>query len=240
MASRLNSANVEDSRPQYWHPAVPGLSFVALIALLNGALNGFVAGIRTVLPASVQYDYGVTLPLTPLGAGTLAVAAGVLGVCALAMFVRSVGETQGREFAPVSAEETLLRLGRATAVVGLGLLATVLGFALLVIPGFVVLVYLPYVFLAVVLEGRTITGAVGASHSRITERPATLTAASLGTVVALAGVGLLGVLTSVLPPTVEFVVGGVTSALVVLAGTYLLTGLYQRPSPKPKSKHGQL
>jgi len=82
MASRLDSAHVEESRPQYWHPVVPGLSFVALVALVNGALNGFLAGIRTVLPPSLQYDYGVTLPLTPLGPD---------GVCAGA--VRPLGRT---------------------------------------------------------------------------------------------------------------------------------------------------
>jgi len=165
-------------------------------------------------------------------------------VCALALFVRSVGRARSSELKPIAADETLLRLGRATAVVVIGVLATILGLALLVIPGLVVLVYLPYVFLAVVLDGRTVTGAIDASHTRISQRPAAVTATSLGTVVTLVGVGLLGVLTSVLPPTVEFVVGGVSSALVVLVGTYLLTRLYQRPSMQPStqptSQPGQL
>lgn len=240
MASRLDSTHVENSTPQYWHPVVPGLSFVALVALLNGALNGLLAGMRSALPPSLQYDYGVTVPLTPLGAGALALGAGILMVCALALFVRSVGRDLGGETKPVSVDETLLRLGRATAVVVLGLLGTALGLALLVIPGLVVLVYLPFVFFAVVLDGRTVAGAIEASHSRITARPVAVAATSLATVVTLFGVGLLGMLSSTLPPTVEFAVGGVLSALVVLVGTYLLTRLYQRPSPRPTSKHGQL
>jgi hypothetical protein len=240
MASRLDSTRVEDSPTQYWHPVVPAVPFVALVALLNGALNGFIAGMESTLPASLQFDYAVTVPLGVPGAGVLAVGAGLVAVSSLALFVRSVGNGSDSGLKPVPVTETLVRCGRATGVVVLGTLATTLGLALLVVPGVVVLVYLPFVFLAVVLDGQTVGSAVTASHTRVSARPGAVVATSLATVLALLGVGLLGVLSTLLPPAVEFVVGGVCSALVVLAGMSLLTRLYQRASPRPASNNGQL
>lgn len=240
MASRLDSTHVEDSTTRYWHPGIPALSFVGLVALLNAALNGFLAGIRPALPPLLQFEYAVAVGLAPPGAGVLAVGTGVLVVWSLALFVRSVGRDTGRELEPVSVDETLLRFGRATGVVVAGMLATVIGLALLVLPGLVVLVYLPFVFTAVVLDGRTVVGAIAASHARIATRPVAVAVTSLATVFALLGVGLIGMVSTLFPPAAEFALGGITSALVVLAGIYVLTGLYQRSSPQPSSTHGQL
>lgn len=240
MASRLDSTRVEESTTQYWHPVVPALSFVGLVALLNAALNTLLAGMGSALPESLQFDYAVTVPLAPPGAGVLAVSAGFVTVCSLALFVRAVGNGSDSKLNPVPVTETLQRFARATGVVVVGTLGTVLGLALLVVPGLVVLVYLPFVFLAVVLEGGTVAGAIQSSHARISARPGPTAAASLGTVLTLVGIGLAGILSTVLPPAVEFVVGGIASAVVVLAGTYLLTRLYRRTLQQSASTHGGL
>lgn len=240
MASRLDSAHVEDSTARHWHPVVPALSFVGLVALLNGALNGVLAGMRSTLPPSLQFDYAVTVPLSPLGAGVVLLGAGILAVCSLALFVRSVGSDTSGEMRPFSVTETVLRLVRATAVVVVGMFAMLLGVALLVVPGLVVLVYFPFVFLAVVLDGQTVGGAVRESHARISARPGPVAATSLATALGLVGVGFAGMVSSVLPPAAEFVLGGMASALVVLVGTYILTKLYQLHPSQSSSGYGQL
>lgn len=240
MASRLDSAHVEDSTARHWHPVVPALSFVALVALLNSALNGVLAGMRSALPPQLQFDYAVTVPLSPLGAGAVVVGTGILTVCSLALFVRSVGSDTSGEMHPVSVTETVMRLVRATAVLVVGMLAMLVGVALLVVPGLVVLVYLPFVFLAVVLDGQTVGGAVRESHARISARPGPVAATALATAFALVGLGYVGLLSSVLPPTAEFVGGGIASALIVLVGTYLLTKLYRRHPSESSAGYGQL
>lgn len=239
MASRLDSTRVHGSTAQYWHPVIPALSFVVLVALLNGALNGIFAGIRSAVPSSLQFEYAVTVPLTPLGAGVLFVGAGILTVCSLALFVRSIAGDSGFQLSPVSSNETLRRFSRATGVVIAGMLAMALGLALFVIPGLVVLVYLPFVFVAVVLDGQTVAGAVKASHTRIVARPVAVAVTALATALGLLGIGLIGVLSSVLPPTAEFVVGAVGSAVVTLVGTYLVTMLYRRLSPQASPRNAQ-
>lgn len=240
MASRMDSTGATVSSTRHWHPMIPGLSFVLLVAALNVTLNGFLSGVGALLPPSVQFDYAVSVSLPPLIAGGLVVATGVLAVCSLALFVRSVGNDSSSGVGPVSLYDTLRRVGRATGVVAVGLLALPLGFALLVVPGLVVLVYLPFVFFGVVLDGRTVAGAIAESHTRISAQPGIIAATSLATALALLGFGLGGILSTVLAPAAEFVVGGTGSALVVLVGVYFLTTLYQRPQPQASRKNGQL
>jgi len=235
MPTQLDSTRTEVTTGRRGHPAVPALSFVVLVAVVNGALNGVLAGVRSVLPPALQSEFAVTVPLSPLGAGLVSVGAGLLAVGALALFVRAVGETDSTERGPPSVTETVRRFARATAVAVGGVLAFALGLALFVVPGLVVLVYLPFVFVAVVLDGRTVAGAIEASHDRIVSRPAPVAATALGTALALVAVGLAGVASTVLPPAAEFVVGTVCSALVVLFGMYLLTGLYGR-LPRQQSR----
>lgn len=240
MVPRVDSTRVHGPTAQYWHPAIPALSFVVLVALLNVALNSLFAGVQSAIPPSLHFEYAVTVPLSPIGAGLLFIGAAILAVCSLALFVRSIAGTGNSKRTPVSSNETLRRFGRATAVVIAGIPVMALGFALFVVPGLVVLVYLPFVFVAVVLDGRTVARAVKASHTRVSARPVAVAVTTLSTALGLVGIGLIGLLSSVLQPTAEFVVGGATSAVVVLTGTYLLTMLYQRLSPQSSSIKTQL
>jgi hypothetical protein len=240
MASQMDSAGATLSIDRYWHPVIPGLSFVVLVAALNVALNGFLSDMAAHVQPSVQYEYAVAVSLAPLVAGGLVLATGVLAVCSLALFVRSVGTGGDSDLRPVPVQETLRRFGRATGVVAVGLLALPLGLGLLVVPGLVVIVYLPFVFLGVVLDGRTIGGAITESHARIADRPGAVVATSLATALGLLVVGLGGILSTSLAPGAEFVVGAAASAFVVLLGISLLTRFYQRPRSKQSSRHGQL
>ena len=239
MAS-LESTHAEASTARRRHPAVLGLLFVALVAVLNVALNGVLGGLQSALPSPLQFEYVVTAPLTPLGASALFVAAGVLTVCALGAFVRSVGGTGSAELEPTSFAETVRRFARATVVAFVGTLAAAFGLLLFVLPGLVVLVYLPFVFVAVVLDGRSVGGAVEVSHTRVSARPGLVAATALATVSGLLGLGLGGVFTSALPPVTEFAVGGTGSALVALAGAYLLTALYRRLPVQSSPTTGRL
>jgi hypothetical protein len=240
MASRLDSTRVHGSPAQDWHPVIPALTFVGLVALVNGALNGMAAGLGSVLPPALQFEYTVTVPLSPLGAGVVFVSSGILMVCSLAVFVRSVCHDRGSEPRSVSTSATLQRFGRATGVAVAGVLALALGLALFVIPGLVVLVYLPFVFVAVVRDGRSLLGAIKTSHTRIAGRPVAVAVTALGTALSLVGIGLIGVFTRALPPTAEFVIGGASSAVVVLVGMYLLTMLYQRLPSQTSSMNTHL
>lgn len=240
MASQMDSKRVRSTSLRLRDPLIPAVLFVALSVFLNGAVNSVLAGMGSLLPPSLRFEYAVAVPLAPLGAGVLSVGVGVLAVCSLALFVRSVGTTGESGLNPTSSSETLRRLGRATGVGVAGTLGAVLGLALFVVPGLVVLVYLPFVFIAVALDGRTVAGAIEASHARLSARPVPVAVTALGTALALAGLGLGGVLTSVLPAAVEFVLGATGSAVVALVGTYLLTALYRRPPPEPSPTMGQL
>lgn len=218
-------------------PAVPALSFVILVAVLNSALNSVAAAVGPVLPASLQFEYAVAVPLGPAGAVLLAVGSGVLAVWSLALFVLSVDGAGPDSLSP---SELLQRFGRATAAVVAGVLAAALGLVAFVVPGLVVLAHLPYAFVAVVLDGQTVAGAVRTSHDRIVARPGRAVATALGTVAVLLAVALGGALTSLLPPAAEFVVGGAASALVVLAGTSLLTDLYRHAGSRHTRTAGRL
>lgn len=235
MPTQLDSTRTEVTTGRHAHPAVPALSFVVLVAIVNGALNGVLAGVRSVLPPALQFEFAVTVPLDPPGAALVSVGAGLLAVQALALFVRTIGQTDGNGHSPAATGEAVRRFARAAAVAVAGALALALGLALFVVPGLVVLVYLPFVFVAVVLDGRTVAGAIEVSHDRIVSRPAPVAATALGTALALVAVGLAGVVSTVLPPAVEFVAGGVASALLALLGVYLLTRLYGR-LPRQQSR----
>lgn len=239
MPTQLESTGTQVTTTQGRHPAVPALSFVALVAVLNGAVNGVVGSLQSVQPATAQFEYAITVPLGPPGAGLLSLGTGLLAIVSLALFVRSVGGTENTDRNRGTVRGTGELYGRALAVGIGGSLAFAIGLALLVVPGLVVLTYLPFVFVGVVLDGRTISGALKASHARIASSPGAVVARTVGTALILVGIGVGGVVTSILPPAVEFAVGGVGTAVVALAGTYLLTGLYRRlPEQRTASSGG--
>jgi hypothetical protein len=239
MSSQLGSTRTRTATAHLRRPAVPAAAFLAWVVLLNGAVNSLLADFGSTLPV-VGSGYAVTLPLGEVGAGLVSVASVALAAAALAWFVRSVGGTDDSGLVPVPATRHLGRYGRAAVVAGGGTLAAVAGLVVFVLPGLVVLVYLPFVFVAVALDGEPVRGAVASSHERITSRPLTVTATALGMALATAGLCVGGAATSLLPPTVEFAVGTAATAVVVLAGTYLLTGLYRRLPDEPSPDVGRL
>lgn len=249
MASQTGSTRARPTSDGTRWFKISALSFVVLIGILNVATNRLLTHFPSVLPPSFQFDYAVTVPLTPLGASVLFVTAAVLAIVSMARFVESVGgaetgwfgtaETGG--FGAAETESPLWRLGRAVGVVVGGAVVIPVGFALLVVPGLVGLVYLPFVFIGVVLGERTITGALEASHVRIVSRPVVVVPTVLATGLGVAGIGAGGLLTSVIPPAIEFLVGGTGVALVVLAGMRRLTALYQRlPVQTTPTESGRL
>jgi hypothetical protein len=240
MSSQLGSARTQTATTRLQRPAVPAAAFVALVALVNGALNSLLAALGSVLGPSTHLEYAVAVPLGGPSAALVAVLAAALAAMALAWFVRSVVGTDEDGLTPVPAARHLRRYGRGVAVASGGALAAVLGLALFVVPGLVVLVYLPFVFLAVVLDGETVRGAVESSHARIVNRPLPAVTATLVTGLAVVALCLGGAATALLPPTVEFVVGSAATALVVLGGTYLLAGLYRRLPTDPAPTVGRL
>jgi hypothetical protein len=226
MASQLGSNRTELPIARLRHPVVPALLFVLATYVLNLGLNTVLFRLQPVLPGVPQQPI-VATPLPLLGAGALSLVAGVAMTYFLLLFVRAVAGSAGHASSAPSSAIGAAQLARATAVVAAGGVATALGFALLVVPGLVVLAHLPLVFVAVALEDQPIESAVKTAVSRVLAAPVPVAAATLLAALGLAAVTAFGVYTSLVPPAIEVAIGAAGIALVLLAGLYAFTGLYR-------------
>ena len=232
MASQLGSNRSELPTARLRHPVVPALLFVLATYVFNLGLNTVLFRLQPVLPGVAQQPI-VATPLPLLGAGALSLVTGVAMTYLLLLFVRAVGGSAGHASSAPSSIGAA-QLARATAVVVAGSVVTALGFALLVAPGLVVLAHLPFVFVAVALEDQPIARAVETAVSRVLAAPVPVAAATILTALGLAAVTAFGASTSLVPPAIEVVIGATGTALVLLAGLYAFTELYQRDSRRQR------
>ena len=225
MASQLGSNRTKRPIARYWHPAVPALLVVASAYAFNLGLNTVLFRLQALLPVAPQRPI-VAVPLTAVGAGALLCLTVVAMTYGLLLFVRGVSDAGGHTSGTVPAVGAG-QLARATGVVVGGGVAAAVGLALLVVPGLVVLAHLPLVLVAIALEDRSIVDALETAHARVRSAPRPVAVATLLVAGALAAVAAVGVYTSLVPPAIEVGVGATATALVVLAGAYAFTSLYQ-------------
>jgi hypothetical protein len=200
-----------------------GSRVVALVVALfvvdvgwNLSLNTLLDRSGVAATAGVAYD--VTLPLTTLGAVGGLLAATVGGVVLIAALVRAFApesDALGGDETPV---ETLVVYARAVVVAVAGTVAVGVGLAALVVPGVVVLVHLPLVFVAVATDGDSIGRAVDRTWVRVRGHRARVVAVSLAVVAVPLSLATVATLTALLPATVELVLGALVTTAAVAAG----------------------
>jgi hypothetical protein len=196
--------------------------FVAITAW-NATLNTLLA--RSGLASVVQVAYEPTLPLTALGAaGGLAVAT-VAVVAVLAALARTVGPDVDALGGNETVGETALAYARAVVVAVGGVVAAAVGLALLVVPGLVVLVHLPLVFVAVAADGDPIGRAVGRTWTRASGSRARIAAVALAVVAVPLALAVIATLTALLPPTVELALGVLVTSVAAAAGVVAFVAL---------------
>lgn len=191
------------------------VALVAVVGAWNVLLNTFVTATGAAAVVGVAYD--VTLPLTANASSAGLVVATFLGVVVLTALVRAFAtdpDPLGGDTGPYG---TLLVYWRALVVAVVGGLGALVGLALLVVPGLVVVVHLPFAFVAVAAEGHTIDEAVELASTRVeNNRPGVV-----GLLVAILAlpfvVGVAVSLTAVLTPVAELA-AGVTA--IGLAGVF--------------------
>ncbi|CCQ37008.1 uncharacterized protein Nmlp_2858 [Natronomonas moolapensis 8.8.11] len=227
MASQLGSNETKRLTARDWHPVVPALIFVLATYAFNLGLNTALFRLQPVLPGVPQRAI-VAAPLTLLGAGALLGISGIAMTYSLSLFVHAAAESTGHTTSATSSAVGVGQFARVAGVVVGGGIATALGFALLVVPGFVVLAHIPFVLVAVVLENQSIEQAIKIGHARVRTDPVPVAAVTLLAALGLAAVTAVGVYTSLVPPAIEVGVGAAGTAVVLLVGVYAFTGLYRR------------
>jgi len=197
------------------------LALFAAIAAWNASLNTLLD--RSGFAASLRIVYEPTLPLTPLGA------VGGLAVTTLAVVV--ILAALARTFAPgadaLGASETgpALAYARAVVVAVGGVVAAAVGLALLVVPGLLVLLHLPLVFVAVAVDGDPIGRAVGRTWSQIRGARARTAAVGLAVVAVPLALAVIATLTDLLPPAAELALGVAATTAAATAGIAAFTAI---------------
>jgi len=189
--------------------------FVA-IAAWNAALNTLLA--RSGLASAMQVAYEPTLPLTALGAVGGLTAATVAVVATLAALARTFAPDIDALGASETIGETALAYARAVVVVVGGVVAAGIGLGLLVVPGLLVLVHLPLVFVAVATDGEPIGRAVEGTWTRARGSRARVAAVGLAVVAIPLSLAVIATLTALLPPLVELALGVLVTAVACAAG----------------------
>ncbi|WP_251341615.1 hypothetical protein [Haloplanus halophilus] len=180
---------------------------------------------RSGMAETIGVTFDVVLPLTVLGAvGGLAVST-VAGVAVLAALVRVFAPDTDALGGGQSPAETLLTYARAVVVALVGLVAAGVGLAALVVPGLVVLVHLPLVFVAVAGDGEPIGRAVERTWTRARGNRARVAAVGLAVVAVPLAVTVVATLTALLPPLVELAVGVVVTGVAAAAGVAAFTAI---------------
>jgi hypothetical protein len=202
----------------------------ALVALLfvvdaawNPSLNTLLA--RSGTASSMQVAYDATLPLTTLGAIGGVTLTSVAGVVVLAALVRVFAPDTDALGGGETPAETLLAYARAVVVAFAGVVAAGIGLAALVVPGLVVLVHLPLVFVAVAADGQPIGAAIDRTWRRSGGHRARVAAVGLAVVAVPLAVAVVATLTTLLPPLFELALGVVVTGAAAAAGTVAFTSI---------------
>ncbi|MEF8856059.1 MAG: hypothetical protein V5A16_01420 [Haloplanus sp.] len=195
------------------------VALFAVIATWNAALNTLLD--RSGLAASLQVAYEPTLPLTTLGAlGGLAAA-----TLAVVVILAALARTFALDSDALDASETALAYARAVVVAVGGVVAAAVGLAFLVVPGLLVLVHVPLVFVAVAVDGDPIGRAVGRTWSQARGSRARAAAVGLAVVAVPLALAVIATLTDLLPPAVELALGVAVTTVAAAAGVAAFTAI---------------
>jgi hypothetical protein len=207
-----------------------GSRAVALVVALfvvnaawNVLLNTLVAG--SGLAAAARLAYDVTLPLSTAGAAAGLAAATVVGVVLLAALARSATPETDALGAGESAGETLLAYGRAVVVAVVGAVAAAAGLAAVLVPGLLVSIHLPLVFVAVAADGDSIGRAVARSWSKARGSRGRIAAVGLAVAAVPLAVALIALFTDLLSPLAELAVGVVVTTVAAAVGVVAFAAL---------------
>jgi hypothetical protein len=196
--------------------------FVA-IAAWNATLNTLLA--RSGLASAMAVAYEPTLPLTTLGAVGGLTAATVVVAVTLAALARTFAPESDALGTSETIGRTALAYTRAVVVAVAGAVAAAVGLALLVVPGLVVLVHLPLVFVAVAADGEPIGRAVERSWTRARGSRGRVAAVGLAVVAVPLSLAVIATLTALLPPLVELALGVLVTAVACAAGVAAFVAL---------------
>ncbi|MFD1632493.1 hypothetical protein ACOZ4L_06820 [Haloplanus ruber] len=197
------------------------VALLVVDAAWNLSLNTLL--VRSGAAETLGTTFAVTLPLTTLGAvGGLALAS-VAGLVLLAALARVFADGTGALGGGETLVETLAAYARAVVVGVVGVVAAGVGLAALVVPGLVVLVHLPLVFVAVAVDGDPIAQAVDRTWTRAGGNRARITAISLAVVAVPLALAVVATLTAMLSPVVEFALGVVVTGAAAAAGVAAFT-----------------
>jgi len=207
-----------------------GSRAVALVVALgvvnvawNALLNTLVA--RSGVAATVRLAYDATLPLSATGAAVGLGVATVAGAVLLAALARSVVPESDALGAGESVGETALAYGRAVVVAVAGTVLGTVGLAALLLPGLLLFLHLPLVFVAVATEGDSIGRAVARSWSQARGARARIAALGLAVAAVPLAVALIALFTDLLSPVAELAVGVAVATVAAAAGVVAFAAL---------------
>ncbi|SDZ93334.1 hypothetical protein SAMN04488065_1300 [Haloplanus vescus] len=198
-------------------------ALLVAVATWNVLLNTLVA--RTGIASSMQIVYDLVVPLSRTGAAGGLLAATVAIAVLLAALARTVAPDVDALGAGETPLETALAYGRAVVVALAGTLAAGLGLALLVVPGLVVLVHLPLVFVAVATDGTSILQAVERTRARARGSRPRIAAVCLAVVAVPLALAVIATLTALVAPVVELALGVLVTTAAAAAGIVAFTAL---------------
>lgn len=199
------------------------VTLVACIAAWNVTLNTLL--VRTGLAESLRVAYDLTVPLTALGASGGLAAATVGVVAVLAALARTVAPDVDALGASETIGETALAYARAVVVAVGGVVAAGLGLGLLVVPGLLVLVHLPLVFVAVATDGVPIGRAVERTWTQARGSRARAAAVGLAVAAVPLALAVIASLTALLAPPVELALGVLVTTVACAAGVVAFVAL---------------
>ncbi|MFB6195906.1 MAG: hypothetical protein ABEI80_07020 [Haloplanus sp.] len=198
-------------------------ALLVTIAAWNVALNTVLA--RTGLATAVETTYAATLPLSTVEAAVVVAAASVAVIVVLAALVRAFAPDTDALGGSETATATVLAYARAVVVAVVGTLAAAVGLAAIVVPGLLVIVHLPLVFVAVAADGESIRRAVDRAWTRARGNRARVVALLLAVGAVPLAVAVIATLTTLLSPPVELAVGVVVTTGAAAAGAAAFTAI---------------
>ncbi|WP_248897893.1 hypothetical protein [Haloplanus halobius] len=190
-------------------------------AVWNLLLNTLL--VRSGLAAAVRVTYDVALPLS----GPQAVAGLALStVATIALFTALARTFSSDAFGGAAPSlDTALVYGRALVVAVGGTVAVALGLVALVVPGLVVALHLPLVFVSVAVDGDSVGQAVDGVWERMRGHRARVTAVGLAVVAIPLALAVIATLTTLLTPVAELAVGVVITTLAATVGLAVFTAI---------------
>jgi hypothetical protein len=204
---------------------------LVVVAAWNALLNTLLA--RSGLAATLGVAYDPTMPLSATAAAAGFAAATVAVVAVLAALARTVAPDGDALGASETVGETALVYARAVVVAVGGVVAALVGLAVLVVPGLVVLLHLPLVFVAVVVEGDPLGRAIDRAWYRARGARARVVAVVLAVVAVPLSLAVIATLTALLSPVVELALGALVTAVAATAGVAAFVALWESLDGSP-------